>query len=97
MSKPSFAAPTSIFYVTFGALMTVWSGIWYAYLHNTGSANVALHYVCMGCLVTGLVFLAIGLTLGPLSRWSRHAELPPTEVTPAAIQTEKDAVTSRQV
>ena len=34
LSKPSSAAPASIFYITIGALLTVWSGIWYWYLWN---------------------------------------------------------------
>jgi len=91
MSKPSAAAPTSIFYITVGALLTVWSGVWYAYLRNTGSNSPGMNYLCMGFLVTGLVLLVIGFALGPISRFSRHAELPPQEVTGAAIQTDQTA------
>jgi hypothetical protein len=97
LSKPSSAAPTSIFYITAGALLVVWSGIWYAYLWNTGAGSTGLHYVCLGFLVTGLVLLAIGAALGPIARWARHAELPPAEVTPAAAQPEQVEVTSRRV
>ena len=53
-------------------------------------------YVCMGFLLTGLVLLAIGFTLGPIARWSRHAELPPSEVTPTAVQNDPN-VTARRV
>lgn len=94
LSKPSSAAPTTILYITVGALMTVWSGIWYAYLRDHGSTSSGMNYVCLGFLVTGLVLLAIGLALGPLARWSRRAELPPPEVTPAAIQSEQQGVTT---
>ena len=97
LSKPSSAAPTSIFYITLGAIMMVWSGIWYSYLHNRGTSHPALNYICTGFLITGFVLLTIGLLLGPLSRFARHAELPPAEVTPAAIQSEQNAVTTRQV
>src|SRR5450755_3420281 len=96
LSKPSGAAPASIFYITLGALLTVWSGIWYAYLRNHPSDHQAIYYVCMGFLLTGLVLLAIGLTLGPISRWSRHAELPPAEVTPTAVQNDPN-LTARRV
>ena len=67
-----------------GALMTVWSGIWYAYLRNTGSNSTGLSYVCLGCLVTGLVLLTIGMAFGPLARFSRQAELPPTDASAGA-------------
>jgi hypothetical protein len=82
LSKPSSAAPASIFYITIGALLTVWSGIWYIYLRNYPPSHQVVYYLCYGFLGTGLVLLAIGLTLGPLSRLARHAELPPSEVTP---------------
>ena len=79
LSKPSSAAPTSLFYITIGALMTVWSAIWYFYLNRSGSDSNALYYLCTGFLVTGLVLLTIGLLIGPMGRFARKAELPPTE------------------
>jgi len=90
LSKPSSAAPAALSYITIGALLSVWSGIWYAYLRNNPSDHSVLNYICMGCLVTGLVLLGIGFTLGPIARWSRHAELPPTEVTPAAVRDDQN-------
>jgi len=85
-SKPSPAASSALIYITIGALMSVWSGIWFAYLRNTESHNQALNYLCFGFLVTGVVLLGIGLTLGPIARWSRKAELPPTDDTSNAFQ-----------
>jgi len=96
LSKPSGAAPAALIYITLGAIMTVWSAIWYSYLRNHESGQSAQFYVCMGFLATGVVLLAIGFTLGPISRWSRHAELPPTEVTPAAMQNDPN-ITARRV
>ncbi len=97
LSKPSGAAPASIFYITLGALMTVWSGIWYSYMRNHASdGNSTWSYVCMGCLMTGIVLLVIGFCLGPISRWSRHAELPPAEVTPTVVQNDPN-ITARHV
>jgi hypothetical protein len=81
LSKPSSAASASLFYITVGALLTVWSGIWYLYLRNNPPGHQIYHYLCYGFLGTGLVLLVIGVILGPLSRFARHAELPPTEVT----------------
>jgi RsiW-degrading membrane proteinase PrsW (M82 family) len=98
LSKPSGAAPATLFYITLGAIMTVWSGIWFMYLKNNPPANQAVSYLCTGFLITGIVLLAIGFTLGPLSRWARHAELPPQEATGPAIQEEQGAsVTHRAV
>jgi hypothetical protein len=77
--------------------MTVWSGVWFYYLRAHSTGDGVAHYVCMGCLVTGLVLLAIGFTLGPMARWSRQAELPPTEATPPASQPTQQNVTARNV
>lgn len=95
LSKPSGAAPAALFYITLGAIMTVWSAIWYSYVHSHPESSGQL-YFCMGFLATGIVLLAIGFTLGPISRWARHAELPPSEVTPAAMQNDPN-ITSRRV
>ncbi len=89
LSKPSSAAPTSLFYITVGALMTVWSGIWFFYLSRNESDHKFVHYLCTGFLVTGLVLLAIGMLIGPMGRHARKAELPPTEAMGAAIQGEQ--------
>lgn len=97
LSKPSGAAPASIFYITLGALLTVWSGLWYSYLRNHSTQHSdAIYYICLGFLLTGIVLLTIGFTLGPISRWSRHAELPPSEVTPTAAQNDP-TITTRSV
>ena len=69
LSKPSSAAPAALIYITLGALLTVWSGIWFMYLRNHPPGNQVVHYFCMGLLGTGIVLLLIGFTLGPISRW----------------------------
>ena len=92
MSKPSGAAPASLIYITLGALLTVWSGIWFMYLRNHPPGNQVVNYFCMGLMGTGIVLLLIGFTLGLRSPGTeaRHAELPPGEVTGEAVQTERD-------
>ena len=64
MSHPSWASPTSLTYITLGALLTVWSlvGGLYAYWHPF--ENRALYYLGAGILGTGLVLLAIGILAG---------------------------------
>ena len=93
MTKPSGFAPATLFYITVGALLTVWSGIWYFYLRNHSAADGVAGYVCMGFFLTGLILLCIGFVVGPMARWSRQAELPPQEVEPAnKTVTERDVV-----
>src|SRR3954452_19123997 len=97
MSKPSGAAPATLVYITLGAIMTVWSGIWFMYLNNNPPSFQAIKYICYGFLITGIVLLVIGIILGPISRWARHAELPPAEATNTAVQTEQAAAARRTV
>jgi len=82
MSKPSKAAHMAIAYITLGALIGVWAGVWWSYRHVYNFPNDAWEFVCYGLLLTGLVLLVIGFTLGRIGRAARHAELPP-EVSPA--------------
>lgn len=88
MSKPSGAASAALVYITLGSITTVWSGIWFVYMRNNPPTHPWVNYLCMGFLATGLVLMMIGFTLGPLSRWARHAELPPQEAIDPANPTE---------
>jgi hypothetical protein len=78
LSKPSGAARTAVIYVTVGALIDVWTVIYWVYLgrHPEGHAEGAYYWV-YGFFFTGLVLLVIGLALGRIGRAARHAELPP--------------------
>jgi RsiW-degrading membrane proteinase PrsW (M82 family) len=88
LSKPSSAAPTSLVFITLGALLVVWSGLWYFYLQNNPPSHQFVHYLDAGFLLSGIVFLMIGIFLGPMARFARQAELPPSEVTPAVSDRE---------
>src|SRR5262249_7361007 len=88
LSRPSSAARTALIYITLGALTLVWSGIWYWYLSKP-ETNYSTWYWCYGFLLTGLVLLVIGFGLGRIGRAARHAELPPEEVTAAAVRSEQ--------
>jgi hypothetical protein len=96
-TKPSAAARAALMYITFGALILVWSGVWYFRLHNQYAeqgvrffAN-SQDYVCIGLLLTGLTLLIIGLAVGRIGRAARHAELPPPEATPTVASTDQIA------
>jgi hypothetical protein len=91
MSKPSPAARISLIYITLGALMLVWSGIWFVYLKNSESVRAFTWYFCAGFMLTGLTFLIIGMALGRIGRAARHAELPPPEVTAVEAQATQNA------
>jgi hypothetical protein len=92
LSKPSTAARTSLIYITVGALMDIWSAVWWWYLRNhQPDAPAGVWYICGGLFLTGLVLLAIGLLVGHIGRSARHAELPPPEVTKAEAIAEQNA------
>jgi hypothetical protein len=67
LQRPSFGAPMAIIYITVGALIGVWSSIWYFYLHNNTPLDDSSYYLCTGSLLTGLVLIVIGLTSGRLA------------------------------
>src|SRR5262249_40433971 len=63
---------------TTGALIVVWSAIWWTYLSNHADTTTdGVWYVCYGFLLSGLVLLVVGLAIGQISRNARKAELPP--------------------
>jgi len=66
-SKPS-GTSTSLVYITLGALLTVWSGIWFLYNNNTETPSRGVQYVCLGLLMTGIALLAIGFFVGSMAR-----------------------------
>jgi hypothetical protein len=91
MSKPSEEAKIAIVFVTTGALVLVWSGVWFWFQHDHPDTPQWQSYVCYGTLGSGLVLLAIGLLLGQIARAARQAELPPAEITPAKHQVSEEA------
>lgn len=91
LSKPSSAVNMSIIYITAGALLDVWSGIWCWYMSGHAPASDLPWFLCWGLILTGFVLMGIGLALGQIGRAARDAELPPVEVTAAVAQVDKTA------
>jgi hypothetical protein len=89
LSKPSGAPATALTYITVGALMTVWSSVWWFTRppHSTIATTVDL-----GLFLTGLVLLAIGFAVGQIGRSARAVELPPTSTANMAGPDERMAV-----
>ncbi len=77
LSEPSFGPRTALAYVTGGALIDVWTLVWY-FTRETALTPTGQFWV-VGLGLTGLTFVTLGLLLGPLGRSARQAELPPVE------------------
>lgn len=92
LNKLTGAFPTALIYITIGTLITIWTLVYWI-LSSTASQTG--HFWVVGFFLTGLSLLAIGLLLGKIGRSARAAELPPVEVTPAAVHA--DIVAPRQV
>src|SRR5262245_19854425 len=72
LSRPASAAYLSLVYITVGALIDVWSGIWYWYLTRNPPVQESTWYWCYGFILTGFVILVIGLAVGRIGRSARH-------------------------
>jgi hypothetical protein len=83
LSHPAFGPRTALMYVTGGLLLDVWTAVYY-FAFVSGPVSNMTWFWLIGLFLTGLVFIALGLLLGPLGRAARQAELPPAE----AIQAE---------
>lgn len=77
LTQPAFGARTALAYVTGGTLLCVWTLVWY-FTRDYAIARSQWFWVA-GLFLTGLTFVFLGLTLGPLGRAARQAELPPAE------------------
>lgn len=81
LQRTSSAARTALVYITIGALIVIWTGVWWLYLRNNPPETTGVYYWCGGFMVTGLTLIAIGLGIGQIGRSARHADLPPPEQT----------------
>lgn len=91
MTRPPAEARIAVTYITGGAILDVWTAIWYWYLRNNPPETDTPYYFCAGFFLTGLVFMMIGFALGRISRAARRAELPPPEVVETAEIAERAA------
>ena len=83
LSNPAFGPRLAVTYVTIGALIDVWTGVWYYAFSQPGSPGGDLSpnawFWVTGFFLTGLTLMVIGLLIGPLGQYARKSELPPTE------------------
>jgi hypothetical protein len=95
LTKPSFAPSTAIIYVTIGALLDVWTAVYYfTFMPDVEPESRQLTMFWLsGLFLTGLALLIVGLALGSIGRSARRAELPP----PEAMAAEAKAAASPDV
>jgi len=93
LSKPAFGPRTAIIYITVGALIDVWTAVWYfAFARPEGGTMTRnTQFWLWGFFLTGLTFVIVGVLLGHIGRAARRAELPPPETTPAEAQIQETA------
>lgn len=83
-AQTSGSAFMAVIYITIGAVLDVWSVIWYLYLNRHPPGVDTPYFWCYGFFFTGLALIIIGLALGKIGRQARHAESPP-DVQPANV------------
>src|SRR5437773_6777967 len=74
-SSTSSAARTALVYVTLGALLVIWTAVWYFYLNNNPPQTAGPYYWCAGLLASGLTLIGIGLGLGRIGQQARAADI----------------------
>ena len=100
MLTKSPAARTALVYVTAGALMIIWTIVWFIFLRNNPPEGNWPYYLIGGLLASGLTMLGIGLGVGRLGSAARNADNPAVVVTPTnppvttAVMTPPPAPTS---
>ena len=70
-SRRTPGARAAVIYITIGALIDVWSGIWCVKLLNDPTRGDNALYWCYGLLLTGVTFVLIGLAIGWIGRTRR--------------------------
>lgn len=84
LSQPAFGPRTALAYITVGALLDVWTTVWYfAFIQGAEHPSNTTWFFLVGLFLTGITLIALGLALGPIGQAARRAELPPPEAVPA--------------
>lgn len=82
MLTKSPAARTALVYVTAGALIVIWTLVWWLWMRNHPPEGNGPYYLLGGLLASGIVVLLIGLGVGRLGSSARNADNPAVIVTP---------------
>ena len=76
LSKPSFGPRTALIYITVGALLDVWTVVWYFWFarNQEGYISQNTRFWLTGLFFTGVVLMLIGFYLGRIGRAARKAD-----------------------
>ncbi len=72
--QPSPSTGVSIFFITVGVLLAIWSAVWYHYLGENDPQWK--YFVCTGLFLSGIALLVIGSLVGRIGREAQHADVP---------------------
>ena len=84
-SKQASSATMAIVYITVGALLDVWTVVYYIWSSSNradGTSGGNSFLICAGFFTTGLVLIGIGLLVGKIGRSARQAETAATPMMP---------------
>lgn len=73
------SARAALLYITVGALMDVWAGVWFWYMRTAhpNDRDGSWWFICTGLFLSGLVLIVIGFLVGRIGRGARSADAPP--------------------
>lgn len=75
-TQTSGGARLAVVYLTVGAIMDVWSALWFFWMRSHADSTDSSYFWCSGFFLTGLTLVIIGLALGRIGRSARQAEAP---------------------
>jgi hypothetical protein len=84
ITSHSPATRTAITYITVGALIVIWTVVWFIYLNNNPPSSSSTYYIVGGFMASGVILLMIGLGLGSIGRSARQADTPTATIVQTA-------------
>jgi hypothetical protein len=74
----------AVIYITVGALIIVWTGVYFIHLTRIEASENAYLW-CAGFFFSGVVLMAVGFAVGHIGRSARQAEVTPTAIIPPVV------------
>jgi len=98
LSHPAFGPRTAIIYITAGALIDVWTIVWYLAFgrESAGGINNNTQFWLWGFFLTGLTLVVVGLLLGRIGQAARKSEMPPSDAVAAEAQIQNTVAANPQ-